>query len=316
MLFHSAKKPMELQFIHLNQSKKDIQKQFDTIKKAEKDKGKSCFSLGKLCKNKKSDKTEQADLSQTHTVYVLDFDGDIKASAVDHLREEISTIISTTKQGDEVVLRLESGGGQVSAYGLAAAQLLRLKDAGLTLTICVDKVAASGGYMMACTANKLIASEFSVLGSIGVVSQLPNFHELLKKHNIGFEQFTAGEYKRTVTMFGENTDEDREKHQEDIDRIHVLFKDFVAKHRPSVDIDAVSTGEIWFGADAKARNLLDEIGTSDAYILSLLDKHNVYALQTRSKPTLMQKLGLADQINADGVINKLISNISSGLRGV
>ena len=214
------------------------------------------------------------------------------------MREEISAIISVANQGDEVVLRLESGGGQVHAYGLAAAQLVRIKEAGLQLTICVDKIAASGGYMMACTADKLIASDFSVIGSIGVISQLPNFHEFLKKHDVQFEQFTAGEYKRTVTIFGENDDEDRAKHQADIERIHELFKGFINKHRPRLDLERVATGEVWFGEDALELRLIDEIGTSDAYLLDKLKTHEAYLLHSRSKPTLAEKIGLAEQLGS------------------
>lgn len=298
MLFHSSKKPVELQIIHLNKVKQKRQKQFEATQEAKEDK-QSCFS--KLCKLAKSSKkgTDQSDISDdAKTIYVLDFDGDIKASAVAHLREEISTIITTAKAGDEVVLRLESGGGQVNAYGLAAAQLDRIKSAGLSLTVCVDKIAASGGYMMACVADKIIVSDFGIIGSVGVVSQLPNFHELMKKHNIGYEMFTAGEYKRTVTVFGENTDEDRAKYQEEINRIHKLFKAFVKKHRPSLDVDKIATGEFWFGEDALALNLVDEVGTSDAYVLNLMDNHNVYALQLRSKPTLAEKLGLTEQMSS------------------
>ncbi len=297
MLFQS-KKPVELQIIHLNKAQEQSQKHFEDIIKQTDDKACGFAKLKKLLKNKAKPADDTPSAKDDKTIYVLDFDGDIKASAVAHLREEISNIISIAKAGDEVVLRLESGGGQVSSYGLAAAQLVRIKEAGLTLTVCVDKIAASGGYMMACTANKIIASDFGVLGSVGVVSQLPNFHEFLKKHDVNFEQFTAGEYKRTVTMFGENTDEDRAKYQEDLERIHELFKAFVAKHRPSLAVEKIATGEIWFGQDALDLGLIDEIGTSDAYILSLLDKHNVYALHTRTKPTLAEKLGLADQVSS------------------
>ena len=319
MLFHSAKKPVELQIIHLNKVKQKRKKQFEAAQEAKEDK-QSCFS--KLCKLTKSSKkdTDQSDIANdAKTIYVLDFDGDIKASAVAHLREEISTIITTAKAGDEVVLRLESGGGQVNAYGLAAAQLDRIKSAGLSLTVCVDKIAASGGYMMACVADKIIVSDFGIIGSVGVVSQLPNFHELMKKHNIGYEMFTAGEYKRTVTVFGENTDEDRAKYQEEINRIHDLFKAFVKKHRPSLDVDKIATGEFWFGEDALALNLVDEVGTSDAYVLNLMDNHNVYALQSRSKPTLAEKLGLTEQMSSsidaliDGAgasVAKLISKLN------
>lgn len=297
MLFQS-KKPVELQIIHLNKAQEQSQKHFEDIIKQTDDKACGFAKLKKLLKNKAKPADDTLSAKDDKTIYVLDFDGDIKASAVAHLREEISNIISIAKAGDEVVLRLESGGGQVSSYGLAAAQLVRIKEAGLTLTVCVDKIAASGGYMMACTANKIIASDFGVLGSVGVVSQLPNFHEFLKKHDVNFEQFTAGEYKRTVTMFGENTDEDRAKYQEDLERIHELFKAFVAKHRSSLAVEKIATGEIWFGQDALDLGLIDEIGTSDAYILSLLDKHNVYALHTRTKPTLAEKLGLADQMSS------------------
>lgn len=319
MLFHSAKKPVELQIIHLNKIKQKRKKQFEAAQEAKEDK-QSCFS--KLCKLAKSSKkdTDQSDIANdAKTIYVLDFDGDIKASAVAHLREEISTIITTAKAGDEVVLRLESGGGQVNAYGLAAAQLDRIKSAGLSLTVCVDKIAASGGYMMACVADKIIVSDFGIIGSVGVVSQLPNFHELMKKHNIGYEMFTAGEYKRTVTVFGENTDEDRAKYQEEINRIHDLFKAFVKKHRPSLDVDKIATGEFWFGEDALALNLVDEVGTSDAYVLNLMDNYNVYALQSRSKPTLAEKLGLTEQMSSsidaliDGAgasVAKLISKLN------
>lgn len=302
MLFHSSKKPTELSIIHLNKLQDKRQEQLkDALKNSQKD-DKKCSLFGKLCKKAKDkakdkkDKTDDKSKSSDKSVFVLDFDGDIKASAVAHLREEISVIISSAKSGDEVVVRLESGGGQVNAYGLASSQLARLKEAGLTLTVCVDKISASGGYMMACVADKIIASDFAVIGSVGVVSQLPNFHELLKKHNIGYEMFTAGEYKRTVTMFGENDDEDRAKHQADIDRIHELFKTFVKTHRPSLDVEKIATGEIWFGQDALDLGLIDEIGTSDAYVLELMKEHDVFVLHTRTKPTLAEKLGLSEQV--------------------
>lgn len=308
MLFHSAKKPVEIKITHLNKVQQKRQEQFKHIVNNNEDK--SC--LGKLRafrhKDKKSQSSQKTSAKQ---VFVLDFDGDIKASAVAHLREEISTIISTAKTGDEVVLRLESGGGQVNAYGLAAAQLTRLKQAGLVLTICVDKIAASGGYMMACVADKILASDFAVIGSVGVVSQLPNFHEFLKKHNIGFEMFTAGEYKRTVTMFGENDDKDRAKYQEDLNRIHELFKDFIKTHRPSLDVEKIATGEFWFGTDALVLGLIDEIVTSDAYVLSLLDVHNVFVLNSRTKPTLLEKLGLSEQLSA--TIGGLVEDASQRL---
>lgn len=313
MLFHSSKKPTELSIIHLNKLQNKRQKQLNDSQKGDN----SCGLLAKLCKkakNKVKDKTDPK-TDDNKNVFVLDFDGDIKASAVAHLREEISVIISSAKAGDEVVIRLESGGGQVNAYGLAAAQLVRIKDAGLILTVCVDKISASGGYMMACVADKIIASDFAVIGSVGVVSQLPNFHELLKKHNIGYEMFTAGEYKRTVTIFGENDDEDRAKHQADIERIHELFKTFVKKHRPKLDVEKIATGEIWFGQDALDLGLIDEIGTSDGYVLELIKEHEVLVLHTRTKPTLVEKLGLSEQvgIKAGEMVGHMVSSLGEQL---
>lgn len=296
MLFYSPKKPAKLRLVHLNQIQQKQQQRFDHVFKQ---------SVNKPCCLQKFTKLKSKKSSQKHQdsgkkVFVLDFLGNMKADAVANLREEISAIISAGKQGDEVVVRLESGGGQVNAYGLAAAQLVRLKDAGFDLTICVDKIAASGGYMMACTANKILVSEFAVIGSVGVVSQLPNFHEFLKQHNIGFEMFTAGEYKRTVTMFGENSDKDRAKYQEDINRIHQLFKDFIQKHRQNIDIDKIATGEFWFGVDAKTLNLVDDIMTSDAYLLQQMNKHDVFLLQSYTEPTLAEKLGLTEHLAVSG----------------
>lgn len=311
MLFHSSKKPVELQIIHLNKVQKKQQKEFEQA--SDKDDKKGCLSkLLSLAKSDAKDKASEPKDSKdrTKTVYVLDFDGDIKAGAVAQLREEISAIISAAKTGDEVVLRLESGGGQVHGYGLAAEQLGRIKDTGLALTVCVDKIAASGGYMMACVADKVIGASFAIVGSIGVVSQMPNFYDFLKKHDINIESFTAGEYKRTVTMFDKNDDKDRAKYQSELERIHELFKNHVAKHRSTLDIEKVATGEFWFGQDAHALGLIDELGTSDAYILSLLDNHDVFVINSRTKPTLLEKLGLGEQMSASAV--SLVSQVGHG----
>ncbi|MFA9485286.1 MULTISPECIES: protease SohB [unclassified Moraxella] len=298
MLLFSSKKPVELQITHLNKVQKKQRQEFEQVVTADDCGGclSKLLSLAKSnAKEKGQDKTTNKQVD-AKTIYVLDFDGDIKASAVSQLREEISAIISVAKANDEVVIRLESGGGQVHAYGLAAEQLQRIKEAQLSLTVCVDKIAASGGYMMACVADKIIGVSFSIVGSIGVVSQMPNFYDFLKKHDINIESFTAGEYKRTVTMFDKNDDKDREKYQSELERIHWLFKNHVASHRPRLDIEKVATGEFWFGKDAHTLGLIDELGTSDAYILGLMDNHNVFALNLRTKPNLLEKLGLDEQI--------------------
>ena len=226
-------------------------------------------------------------------VYVLDFDGDIKASAVETLRHEITALLSVARVDDEVVVRLESGGGMVHSYGLAASQLARIRDAGVPLTICVDKVAASGGYMMACIGSQIISAPFAILGSIGVVAQVPNVHRLLKKNDVDVEVLTAGEYKRTLTVLGENTEKGREKFKEDLEITHKLFKDFVAKHRPQLDIEKVATGETWLGTAALELNLVDSLKTSDQYLYERAANADVFALTYQVRKSLPEKMGLA-----------------------
>ncbi len=241
-------------------------------------------------------------------VFVLDFDGDMQASQVDQLREEVSAILPVVGEADKVLLRLESGGGVVHGYGLAASQLMRLKDAGITLTISVDKVAASGGYMMACVGDEIIAAPFAILGSIGVVAQLPNFHRLLKKNDIDFEMHTAGEYKRTLTVFGENTDKAREKFQADIDDIHVLFKEFVSSNRPVVAIDEVATGEFWFGQRALEKNLADRLCTSDSFLVEHLEGYDLIEIRYRVKRSWQEKLSLAAEMAVERGFRRLLKS--------
>ena len=223
-------------------------------------------------------------------VYVLDFYGDIQASHVDWLREEISAVLTLARQEDEVVVRLESAGGLVHSYGLAASQLERIRSRGIPLTICVDKVAASGGYMMGCIANKLLAAPFALVGSIGVVAQLPNFHRLLKKHDVDYEIFTAGEYKRTLTVFGENTDHGRKKFVEELEDTHTLFKQFVSEYRPQLDLAEVATGEVWFGRRALDKGLIDGVSTSDDYLFKACEDADVYQVSYEMKKGLQERL--------------------------
>lgn len=212
-------------------------------------------------------------------VYVVDFDGDILASATDSLREEVTAIVSVAKPEDEVVVRLESSGGAVPHYGLAAAQLARMKDKKLKVTVCIDRVAASGGYMMACVADKVVAAPFSVIGSIGVVAQVPNVHRLLKRHDVDVEEMTAGEFKRTVSFLGEITEKGKAKLQEQLEETHVLFKAFVKQHRARLDVDKVATGEYWLGSRAKELSLVDELATSDDYLMARAKDSNVFRVQ-------------------------------------
>ncbi len=246
---------------------------------------------------------DQAETKQT--VYVLDFRGDLQASGVSTLRREITAVLAAARPSDEVVLRLESGGGLVHSYGLCASQLRRIVDADLKLTICVDKIAASGGYMMACVGHHLIAAPFAVIGSIGVVAQLPNFHRLLQKHDIDFEMVTAGKHKRTLTVFGKNTPEGRRKFEEEIEETHGLFKEFVRAQRPSVDVDQVGTGEIWFGTQAIERQLVDEVLTSDQYLRQACDRADVFEVRFQPKRRLQDRIATSLEQGVERVITRL-----------
>ncbi|MBI5448522.1 MAG: protease SohB [Gammaproteobacteria bacterium] len=223
-------------------------------------------------------------------VFVLDFQGDLRASNLDSFREEVTALLMVAQAQDEIVVKIESAGGLVYAYGLAASQLDRIKQHGMILTVAVDKVAASGGYLMACVANKIIAAPFAIIGSLGVVAQLPNFHRFLKRHDIDFEQVTAGEYKRTLTLFGENTEKARDKFREELNQVHDSFKEYVLEHRHGVDIDAVATGEHWLAAQAKKLNLVDELMTSDDYLLRASKECDVFEVSYEQKKPFLTRL--------------------------
>ncbi|MGL5947664.1 MAG: protease SohB [Aeromonas sp.] len=240
---------------------------------------------------KQAAKARNKAADERNRLFVLNFTGGMEAKEVGSLREEVSAIVGVARPGDEVLLRLESGGGVVHGYGLAAAQLKRLKDHGIRLTVAIDKVAASGGYMMACVADQILAAPFAIVGSIGVIAQLPNFNKLLKKHDIEFEMHTAGEYKRTLTVFGENDDAGREKFREELGAIHTRFKEFVREQRPQLDINQVTTGEHWLASDAKAFGLVDTLCTSDDYLLAEACRCKVIEIEYRQPKSLAQKLG-------------------------
>lgn len=258
-------------------------------------------------------KNKSADLSEVgkKRIFVTDFDGDIKASATEELREVITAILSVASEKDEVVVRLESQGGMVHSYGLAASQLKRITAANIPLTVCVDKVAASGGYMMACVAHKIISAPFAIIGSIGVVAQLPNFHRLLKKHDVDYEMLTAGEFKRTLSVFGENTDKGRQKFMEDLEDTHLLFKDFIAENRNKLDVEAVATGEIWFGTRALENKLIDEINTSDQYLFSAKNDADIFEVKFVHKKSMAEKLGISVETSLDRVITRWLQRFNN-----
>jgi len=262
---------------------------------------------------KKKDKEREDDDQRRH-VFVLKFEGDIKASQVEQFRDEITAVLTVAKAGDEVVISVESPGGVVHGYGLAAAQILRLRKAGVKVVAAVDKIAASGGYMMACTADKIIAAPFAIIGSIGVVAQVPNFHKVLKKYDVDYEEITSGEFKRTVSVLGEITDKGRAKFREQIEDTHVLFKDFVKQNRPQVEIGNVATGEYWFGVRAKELNLVDDLLTSDEYLLGVREQARIFAVKIEPKKTFSEKLNDMVSRAATAAVTSVVERFESGIQ--
>ena len=305
-----------LEITPLNQQFEDLK---DTMLIATTDESFQKAEEKKLTKAKKKLLSEQkktaknvseSDIKKRSKVYVLNFDGNISASAVGHLREEITAVLTQATPNDEVLLKLESAGGMVHSYGLASSQLDRLRKKNVPLTVCVDKVAASGGYMMACVADKILAAPFAIIGSIGVVAQMPNFNKVLKKHDVEFELLTAGEHKRTLTMFGENTEKGREKFIEELEETHQLFKEYVSTRRPQIDINKIATGEIWYGSRAKDIKLIDDIQTSDEYLVSRIEDADVFEVAYVFKKKLHQRLGIAAEESADRLLVKWWSRLT------
>ena len=280
---------------HLNRQFEDSA---DGLKLAIEGKGRHKKALkARQKERKREDKARGKEGSTKPRLFVLDFKGDLRASAAASLREEISAVLRVATRGEQVLVRLENSGGTVHEHGFAASQLTRLKQHGLKLIVAVDKVAASGGYLMACVADRLIAAPFAIVGSIGVLAQLPNFHRLLEEKGVDFEQITAGRYKRTLTMFGENTDEGRAKLKEQVEEIHELFKAQIREHRPQVDVEAVATGEHWHGVRALELKLVDELKTSDDVLLEASKDHDLYHIAYKRRRSLQERvLGGAESL--------------------
>ncbi|NQD38758.1 protease SohB [Permianibacter sp. IMCC34836] len=291
----------------LKKEKEEAKARKKALKQAQKDEARKAAEPEAATTDSDADaaeEDEEEELERKPRVFVLNFLGDMEASSVHCLREEITAVLSVAEKDaqDEVILRLESPGGLVHSYGHAASQLQRIRDAGLPLTAVVDEVAASGGYMMACVADKIVAAPFAVIGSIGVVAELPNFNRLLKRFDIDYEQHTAGQFKRTLTMFGENSDEGRRKFQEELEDTHKLFKAYVGEHRSQVDLEKVATGEHWYGSQALELGLVDELQTSDALLQELYPTHDVYEVNYEFRKTLADRLSLAAFMSVDKLL--------------
>ena len=275
----------ELEIVDLNDRYRELTralKEFSMPRKA--------FKAFLKAERKREKERGKAAESERQRLFVIEFRGDIRASEVAALRVLVTALLLEAQPGDEVLVRLDNAGGMVSEHGLAASQLARIRAKGIPLTVAVDKIAASGGYLMACVADRIIAAPFAVLGSIGVLAELPNFHRLLDRYGVDFELHTAGEYKRTLTLFGENTEEGRRKLRDQLEETHRLFKAFVAEHRPGLDLDRVATGDYWHGRRAVELGLVDAIQTSDDFLLEASERKNLLKLTYRVRKKPIERL--------------------------
>ena len=266
--------------------------------------------LKKFNKDLSKDKKKKNKTENEETVFVLNFNGDIQASEVEKLKQEVNSILLSESECKEVVLKVESGGGSAYAYGLCAAELKRLVDNEISLTVCIDKVAASGGYLMSCVATKIIAAPWAIVGSIGVIAQLPNFHRLLKKNSIDFEMHTAGAFKRTLTTLGENTEEGREKFKSELEDLHLIFKNFVKEQRPQVDTEVVATGEVWQGEEAVKVGLVDSLETSDNYLVNLSKEAKLFEIEFVEKKNLTERFAFSMQLIIEKTLFKFYDLIN------
>lgn len=288
-------------FRHILQSHLLEKKAFKTFIKSEKSERKA--------KGKSKTKDQHATHSPRPHVYVLDFDGDLRAAAVDHLRQEITAVLSVAQSHDEVVIRLDSPGGMVNGYGLGAAQIQRIRDRGIPVTVCIDKIAASGGYMMACVATRIIAAPFAIVGSVGVVAAFANFHRILEKHDVDYHEITAGEFKRTVSLFGEITPQGYEKFKEQIQDTHVLFKSFVQGNRPQLDVEKIANGEYWYGTRALELKLVDQLQTSDDYLVQKAETADVLRIRYHARKKLLERVSESLGDSAHRLMQKSIRDV-------
>ena len=279
--------PEGLVVTHLN---RQLEQHADVLRRAVEGKERFRKLLKGRAKERKEEKKARAEGRERSRVFVIDFKGDLRASAAQSLRHEVSAVLAVATERDLVLVRLENSGGTVHDHGFAASQLMRIRKQGIPLYVAVDKVAASGGYLMACVADRILAAPFAIVGSIGVLAQLPNFNRLLESKGVDFEQIYAGRYKRTLTMFGKNTDEGRQKLKEELVEVHELFKRQIAEHRPKVDVESVATGEHWYGAKALERGLVDEITSSDDWLVAAARERDVYKVEYKRRRTLSERM--------------------------
>lgn len=255
-------------------------------------------------------------------VAVLKFKGDIRASARFAFAKLVDEVVLNAREFKEVVVVVESPGGGVSEYGMLFAELERMRkcEENFQLTVVVDTVAASGGYLMSLPAHKILAAPFAMVGSIGVVSFIPNIRELLEANKIKPRTFTAGDFKRTVTLTDEGDEKSAEQYKQQLALIHEQFKQALKKYRPQVELEKVATGEAWLASTTveKELQLVDGLNTSHALLLEMNQSFDLveYSSKAERKTFLKRILGCDDENQSivDQIVTKFVDEVSQRFR--
>jgi serine protease SohB len=259
---------------------------------------------------KKTKELDEKPLAE-RPIAVVSFDGDVRATKRKIVSALIDELIVNKDKLSEAVVVVNSPGGSVAEYGLLYAEMERIRAAGISLTVCIDTYAASGGYLMSLPANRIVAAPFAFVGSVGVVAYSPNIHRLLKKHDIEPRLFTAGEFKRTVTLIGDDDEEAKQHFQHQLESLHGLFLAAVKKYRTGANFEKIGTGDHWTAEESQTQNLglVDHIATSREYLLKLNADRDLVHL-SQKKHMLEGGLGRFAAQLSEELVDRILTRVT------
>ncbi|WP_343192796.1 S49 family peptidase [Buchnera aphidicola (Taiwanaphis decaspermi)] len=221
-------------------------------------------------------------------LYILDYNDKIKKNKIKKLREEISSIILVAKKNDEVLLRLENTSDIVYEYGLVIAQLQRLRKKGIKLIISIDKIVSNGGYIIACVADHISASPFSIIGPINIVVNIPNIDKYTQTSNLNNQLNDCNTFTK-LTLIKNNTKIYVNKIFNKLDIKKYIRNSFIKDMRPSLNLNKIFNQNYWIGENAINEKLIDSINTSDDILFSKKDTHNLLKIKYVYKSNIVEK---------------------------
>ncbi|MDP3296608.1 MAG: signal peptide peptidase SppA [Thermodesulfovibrionia bacterium] len=163
-----------------------------------------------------------------------------------------------------VVIRIDSPGGAVAPAQEIYKEIVKLKKE-KKVVASMGSVAASGGYYIACPADKIVANPGTLTGSIGVIMEIPNIEGLMKKIGVETKVIKSGKHKDIASMFKSMTEEERKILQSVLDDVHDQFIRAVSEGRNMKyeNIKELADGRIFTGKKAKELGLVDTLGNLD-----------------------------------------------------